>query len=277
MPEEYLTADALPGSHRGKTYVMSQLASLPGFVRQRLDPAQRYGLRLTLFALVIVLVFVPFGFLLEQVVDEGRFTTYDRAVAEQLHDIVLDHPASVGPLQFISFLGKPIWFYILVGAVCIYLWLHRRIRLILYLVATGFVGGAIDTAVKVLVSRPRPRLDDPVATAFGQSFPSGHAFTSTAIYGALLLCFLPVISRRWRSWAVAGYAVLVLAIAFSRLALGVHFVTDVVGGIVLGGAWLVASTAAFEIWRVERGRKATTPLKEGVEPEAARELKRSVR
>ena len=253
---------------------MSTVASLPEFVRRRLDPAQRYGLRLTLFAVVIVLVFVPFGFLLEQVLDQGRFTTYDRAVAEQLHDIVRGRWVVVGLLQFISFLGKPIWFYIVVGGVCAYLWTRRRVRLVLYLVTTGLVGGAIDTAVKVWVSRPRPELDDPVATAFGQSFPSGHAFTSTAIYGALLLCFLPVIARRWRSWAVAGYVVLVLAIAFSRLALGVHFVTDVVGGIVLGGAWLTASTAAFEIWRVERGRKATVPLKEGVEPEAVRELKR---
>ena len=46
--------------------------------RQRLDPEQRYGLRLTLFAVAIILVFVPFGFLLAQVVDEGPLTLYDR-------------------------------------------------------------------------------------------------------------------------------------------------------------------------------------------------------
>jgi membrane-associated phospholipid phosphatase len=252
---------------------MIKSSALPDFVRRRLDPAQRYGLRLTLFALVIILVFVPFGFLLEQVVDQGRFTTYDRAVAENLHDIVRNHRGLIGPLQFLSFLGKPIWFYIVVGAAALYLWLRNRLRLLLFLITTGLIGGLIDTVVKVLVSRPRPQLDDPVATAFGKSFPSGHAFTATALYGALLLCFLPVIARRWRGWAIGFYVVLVSAIAFSRLALGVHFVTDVVGGIVLGGAWLAASTAAFEIWRVERGRKATVPLKEGVEPEAARQLK----
>ena len=256
---------------------MAEISALPAFVRRRLDPAQRYGLRLTLFAVVIVLVFVPFGFLLEQVVDQGRFTTYDRSVAENLHDIVRSHRGLIGPLQFLSFLGKPIWFYIVVGAAGVFLWTRGRVRLVLFLVTTGVVGGLIDTVVKVLVSRPRPRLDEPIATAFGKSFPSGHAFTATALYGALLLCFLPVIAKRWRAWAIGFYVVLVCAIAFSRLALGVHFVTDVVGGIVLGGAWLAASTAAFEIWRVERGRKRTAPLKEGVEPEAARELKRSRR
>lgn len=249
------------------------LAALPSFVRKRLDPAQRFGLRLTLFAIAIVLVFIPFGVLLEQVVDEGRLTTYDRAVVEDLHELVGREPGLVGPLQFVSFLGKPIWFYFLVGAVCVYLWARKRIRLIIYLVTTGLVGGLIDTAVKVAVSRPRPDLEDPVATAFGQSFPSGHAFTSTAIYGALLLVFLPALSRRWRPFAIGGCVTLVALIAFSRLALGVHFLSDVLGGVVLGAAWLIASTAAFEIWRTERGRRPVRPLAQGVEPEAAKDLK----
>jgi undecaprenyl-diphosphatase len=67
---------------------------------------------------------------------------------------------------------------------------------------------------------------------------------------------------------LAGAVLLVAAICFSRLALGVHFITDVVGGVVLGLAWLAASTAAFSIWRVERGRPPVQ-VKEGVEPEAA--------
>lgn len=238
-------------------------ATLPSFVRRRLDPAQRFGLRLTLFALAIVLVFVPFGYLLEQVVDEGSLTTYDRAVVEELHDVVRGHPSLVKPLRVLSFLGKPIWFYILVGMVCLYLVLRKRIRLVIYLVTTGLVGGFVDTAVKVLVSRPRPVLEDPVATAFGQSFPSGNAFTSTALYGALLLVFLPALSRRVRLASIGAYVVLVAAIAYSRLALGVHFLSDVIGGVVLGAAWLAASTAAFEIWRTERGRRPVAPLCRG--------------
>jgi membrane-associated phospholipid phosphatase len=247
-------------------------ATLPSFVRRRLDPAQRYGLRVTLFALAIVLVFVPFGFLLSQVVDEGPLTIYDRALAEELHDVVREHRWTVPPLQFVSFLGKPIFFYILVGAVCVFLFVRQRYRLIAYLVTTGLVGGLIDTTVKVVVSRDRPKLEEPIATAFGQSFPSGHAFTSTAMYGALLLVFMPAIPRRHRPWEIAATITLVAAIAFSRLALGVHFLTDVLGGIALGAAWLIASTAAFSIWRTERGRKPVEPAR-GVEPEAAKDLK----
>lgn len=248
------------------------LAALPAFARQRLDPAQRYGLRLTMFALAIILVFVPFGFLLEQVVDEGRLTTYDRALVEELHDVVRDHPSIAPPLEMFSLLGKPLWFYVLIGGVCVLLLLRRRVRLTVFLIVTGLGGGIIDTAVKMWVSRPRPELEHPIATAFGQSFPSGHTFTSTALYGALLLVFIPALSSRLRPVAFGVYVLLVSAIAFSRLALGVHFLSDVLGGAALGAAWLIASTAAFEIWRTERGRRRTAPLKEGVEPEAARAL-----
>jgi undecaprenyl-diphosphatase len=246
--------------------------TLPSFVRQRLDPEQRFGLRLTLFAVAIILVFVPFGLLLSQVVDEGPLTVYDRALAEDLHEIVRDQPWTVTPLEVLSFLGKPIWFYLLVGVAGAYLLWRGRRRLLAYLVLTGIGGGLVDTVVKEVVSRDRPKLEDPVATAWGMSFPSGHAFTSTAMYGALLLVFMPAIPKRFRPVAIAAYATLVTAIAFSRLALGVHFLTDVVGGILLGAAWLAAATAAFSIWRAERGRKPVEPAR-GLEPEAAKDLK----
>jgi membrane-associated phospholipid phosphatase len=122
-----------------------------------------------------------------------------------------------------------------------------------------------------VVDRARPSLEDPVATAHGKSFPSGHAMSSTFVYGALLLVFLPVIGRRYRPLVIGGAVLLVLAIGFTRLALGVHYITDVVGGIVLGLAWLAASTAAFSIWRVERG-DPPVDVAEGLEPEAAEDL-----
>ncbi|HEV2809678.1 MAG TPA: phosphatase PAP2 family protein, partial [Acidimicrobiales bacterium] len=88
---------------------------------------------------------------------------------------------------------------------------------------------------------------------------------------ALVLVFLPVIGRRYRPVVIGGAVLLVLAIGFSRLALGVHYITDVAGGFVLGLAWLAASTAAFSIWRVEMGR-SPVDLAEGLEPEAAEDL-----
>ncbi len=81
------------------------------------------------------------------------------------------------------------------------------------------------------------------------------------------MVFLPVIGRRYRLVVLGGAIVLVVAIGFTRLALGVHFISDVLGGFVLGLAWLAASAAAFSTWRVERGRPAVD-ISEGLEPEA---------
>ncbi|HVL80186.1 MAG TPA: phosphatase PAP2 family protein [Actinomycetota bacterium] len=245
---------------------------VPPSLKRRLDPEHRFGLRVTLFALAAVLVFVPFGLLLDHVVDGGPLTARDRALATDLHDQMREDPRWVPVFRVLSFLGLPAWLWVVVGSVSVRLWLRGRRRLVAYLATTGLFGAGIELAVKYLVARPRPVLEDPFATAHGRSFPSGHAFNSTVVYGMLLLVFFPVIARRVRPWLVGAYLLLVAGVCLSRLALGVHFLTDVVGGFVLGVAWLAASTAAFSIWRTERGAPPVD-ASEGVEPESALDLR----
>ena len=231
-------------------------------------------MRTTLFAIAIMLVAVPFGFLLDQVVRRGDLITLDTAAARNLHQMVAGKDVLIVFLRIVTFLGTPPWFFLIVAVAAVYLWRRNRMRLAAYLVTTSIVGGIIDSVVKIVVDRPRPSLEDPILLAHGKSFPSGHAMSSTVVYGALLLTFMPVIPKRFRRSAIVGLSLLVLAIGFSRLALGVHYLTDVLGGYALGAAWLAASTAAFSIWRTERGRKPVEPLK-GVEPEAKKDLQAS--
>jgi undecaprenyl-diphosphatase len=247
-------------------------AGLPAVIRHRLDPQARYGLRVTLFGLAVVLVTVPFAYLLFEVLAEGPLTRIDGDIADSLNHWVHRRQTLLHVLEGVSWLGKPLWLGIAVGAASIYVYRHGRRRLAVYLAVTVIGGGLVDTAVKLAVDRPRPLVDHPIHTAWGKSFPSGHSMSSTVTYGALLLVFLPVLSRRLRPVAFAGGCLLVLAIGTSRLLLGVHFVTDVVGGYVLGLAWLFASTAAFSIWRQETGKPPVHPV-QGVEPEAAEDLK----
>lgn len=223
--------------------------------RNRLDPNERYGLRLSLVAIALFLVAVPFGWLLNQVSREGSLVRSDTAAARYLNDWVSDSPAMVGALKVVTFLGAPVWCYLLVLPTALLLWRRHFPRLAVFLVATTAGGGLLNTALKVAVNRPRPSLLDPVATAHGRSFPSGHAMSSTIVYGALLIVVLPAVSGTRRPLAVAGAAVVVLVVGFSRLALGVHYLSDVVAGYILGCAWLAASTAAFSTWRVERARE----------------------
>src|SRR5688500_17210975 len=212
-------------------------AGLPNVARARLDPEQRYGLRITLLAIAVVLVVVPFSTLLFQVLAEGPITRFDGALANQMNDAVHDRPTVLRALEAISWLGKPLPLGVLIAAGAIYALRRGRRRVAIYLVVTSLSGGLVDSAVKILVDRPRPEVDHPVHTAFGKSFPSGHSMSSTICYGALLLVFLAVLHRRWRPPAIAGTVLLVLAIGSSRLLLGVHFLSDVLGGYALGLAW----------------------------------------
>jgi membrane-associated phospholipid phosphatase len=120
------------------------------------------------------------------------------------------------------------------------------------LLVVVFAGAQLLTWVlKAIFERPRPAFDDPVATASWFSFPSGHALSSIALYGALAY----VLFGRWRSTAVraAGFAaaaLLVAGIGFSRLYLGVHYLTDVLAGYSAGLALLLLAIAILNTaWR----------------------------
>ena len=103
-------------------------------------------------------------------------------------------------------------------------------------------------------------------TLTSYSFPSGHAFGSIVAVGALLLAGLPTVRPAWRKPLIAlGLAVVVL-VGYARVGLGVHYVSDVVGGWLIGIAWLGATTAAFRAWRRDLGR-VTRPLAAGLEPD----------
>jgi undecaprenyl-diphosphatase len=245
--------------------------ALPGAAAARLSPRGRYGARQLLVALAVVLVGIPFGLLLHEVTRQGPLTRLDGRLAEHLHEHVANDGIGEALLRAVSFTGKPVFLVFLIGLPALWLLQRGARKLALFLVVVSIGGGVVDSAVKVAVGRPRPHFDEPVATAFGKSFPSGHSMSALICYGALLVVFLPLVPKRLRPWVVAATALWVLAIGISRLALGVHYLSDVLGGYVLGAAWLAGSVAAFETWRAERGRRRTHPLSEGVEPEEAAE------
>src|SRR5256885_12681324 len=85
------------------------------------------------------------------------------------------------------------------------------------------------------------------------------------------MVFVPALPRRARTPVIAAVAFLVLAIGFTRLALGVHFLSDVLGAWALGVAWLGVTAYATEVWRGEGGLRPPPPPAEGVGTEAGRD------
>ncbi|GAA2348215.1 phosphatase PAP2 family protein [Dactylosporangium salmoneum] len=196
----------------------------------------------------------------------------DRGVVDGLNALVAPHRPLVTLMGGISRLGSFGILAWLIAIAATLLLVRRRLRLASFLVATALGGLVLDPTLKLAVGRLRPVVERPVAHGGGNSFPSGHALNSFICYAALLVVFLPALPARWRRPALLAGGVLVLLIGFSRLALGVHFLSDVIGGWSLGAAWVGLCAAAFELVRHESGKRVTAPLAEGLEPEAARDL-----
>uniref|UniRef100_A0AAU2VII5 Phosphatase PAP2 family protein n=1 Tax=Streptomyces sp. NBC_00008 TaxID=2903610 RepID=A0AAU2VII5_9ACTN len=229
---------------------------------------RRFGIRLLVAAAVAAVSAVPFGLL--AVLVESRWSplrAVDSGAARRLHSTAVAHPTWTDTLRFLSdWVWDPATMRCAVALLTIWL-LHRRAwRLAAWSAATAVAGGLTGLLVKTVTERARPSLADPVAQAPGSSFPSGHAMSATTSFAVLLLVLLPLVPRGGRviCWGAAAFSV--LGVGYTRVALGVHWFSDVVGGWLLGLA-VVASTAwAFEAWRADSGLRRSG-MAEGLEPE----------
>ncbi|MFE9692035.1 phosphatase PAP2 family protein [Micromonospora sp. NPDC005806] len=239
---------------------------------RRLDPEHSLGLRLTLAATAAFLVLVPFALLALLVLGAWPpLFRLDASITDALHGYALDHPGWVRVMSVWTDVFAPGPLRVAVAVLVVWLLLRRAPRLALWAVTTMTVGGLLGALLKLLVGRHRPDLLDPVARAAGFSFPSGHALNATLAAGVLLLVFLPFARDRrplrCALWTVA--VLLAVVTGLSRIALGVHWASDVVGGWLLGVAMVAATTAAFTTWRTRTGRRPVRTVQEGVEPELA--------
>lgn len=115
----------------------------------------------------------------------------------------------------------------------------RRWHSALFMTGVLLSGIALSTALKHWVGRPRPQLVAHLDHAGSPSFPSGHALNSTLFYLTVALVLAPLLPRRVARWALYAVAAsLSLATGVSRVALGVHYPTDVIAGWVIAAAWL---------------------------------------
>jgi undecaprenyl-diphosphatase len=196
---------------------------------------------------------------------EGRWEPLERldtGVAGSLHRAALRHPDAVRVLRFVEAALQPNTFRVLIAVVAGLLWVsgrrnpfagHRR-RLAVWSAVVVALGGLLGLLLKIVVARVRPVLPDPVAVAGGYSFPSGHALNSALCCG-ILLVVLAEMDSRWLRPAMLAAAVVMLGIGFDRVALGVHFVSDVVAGWFVAGAVVFGGLLAAGPWRLKFRRR----------------------
>ncbi|WP_026733514.1 phosphatase PAP2 family protein [Fischerella sp. PCC 9605] len=151
----------------------------------------------------------------------------------------------------ITFIGEPV--FLLLICLVLATWLlyyHRHSQATtLGIAAVGAIG--LNYLLKLIFGRTRPALWNRIVDVGQYSFPSGHAMISLVIYG-FIGYLLAKQFRRWRGWIFAFTVILIVAIGFSRLYLGVHWPTDVAAGYAAGIVWLMTCILSLELWQTYR-------------------------
>lgn len=164
---------------------------------------------------------------------EGATLPFDRAVLLAIHEHA---PASLSPAVIaLTEVGGPVGTVAMTGTLAVLLWVRRRKFAAITIVAS--VGGAavMNLVLKSLFERARPDLWERLVHEVSFSFPSGHAMVSSALALSLMMILW---RTKWR-WLTVGLAGLYMfLIGFTRLYLGVHYPTDVIGGWLVSLGWV---------------------------------------
>ncbi|WP_327693069.1 phosphatase PAP2 family protein [Streptomyces sp. NBC_00459] len=182
-------------------------------------------------------------------IDWHPLITLDGDIARATHRWAVDEPGLTHAFRILTdWVWDPLTMRLLVAAVAVWLvWRHSAWWLALWLVVACALGTMLQQGLKAAVGRARPVWPDPVDSAHYAAFPSGHAMTATVV-GGLLLWLL----RRygagtvvWRT-AVAVASVSVVGVGLTRIWLGVHWPSDVLGGWLLGALVVALAVVSYE-------------------------------
>ena len=217
----------------------------------RLERREITWLAVGVGACALVLAFL----VLAGVVSAGDTLAFDTRILRALRKVD-DLSKPIGPpwiessLIDLTSLGSPAVLVLVVLAVVGFLLLQGRRRTALAVALTCFSGEIVDAVMKHAFNRPRPTVVPALREVWSTSFPSGHAMESAIVYLTLGAMLMRVANRRVTKFYCLAVAMLLTAIVgISRVWLGVHYPTDVLGGWLIGFVWASICWLATE--RVE--------------------------
>lgn len=191
----------------------------------------------------------------------GPLLAADRGIAVQLHAVAVRHSGWTRLNRVLTdWVWDPLTMRLLLLAAVVWLLVRRENRQALWLVLAGTLGWVLQQSAKALVGRERPHWPDPVDSAAYAAFPSGHAMTAALVCGALLWLLLLRLPAR-SPWGLAACAVAFVSVAgvgFTRVYLGVHWPSDVLGGWLLAAAVLTGTAVLCEPWRTGAAEQERT-------------------
>ena len=228
-----------------------------GFARARFSAEGYLGLHLTIGALLLIAAAWAFGALAEDVATADRITVLDAELANSLHAHA--GPALTRAMLIVSNLHDVVSIGVLGTALAAFFAWRRHWYWLLALSLAVPGGMLLNTLLKLAFGRARPHFDDPFVMLQSYSFPSGHVAGSTLFYG-ILAAFLIAHSRSNAQRVAIFVAALLLValVAASRMLLGAHFLSDVIGAFTESVAWLALCITGVSVFRRRRAALAAT-------------------
>jgi len=235
-----------------KTSIPASPSKLRTFLRRRFSREETLGLYLTVGFFACALVVALFGVLADEVFEvhgenpvDRRITLAVRGLHEPGRDSLARTITALGNAQFLIPAA--------LAAVAALWWKGRRVSGLLF--AGSVLGGwLLETVLKISFHRTRPDLWPALVTEKTASFPSGHATMTTVFFGGIVALVFHLSRARWaRVVAVVFGGAIVLAVGFSRIYLGAHWLTDVLAGYLVGLLWVVLCATGTEYF-ARRGR-----------------------
>ncbi len=208
-----------------------------GFIKDRFRVGKWHGLGLTGGVAWFALSILSFAVIVYSLSEKGTLFHLDLKINAYM--IGVANPGLTGPLETITSLGNIFLVVMVAIIVGVILFIRKNWWRLLALFLGVAIGQAVLNILKVIFQRPRPKTEMYV---FGSSFPSGHVFSAAVIYGFCIYLTFRFINNATVKWIVATLlALLILLIGFSRVYLGVHWLSDVLAGYATGFAWLLFS------------------------------------
>ncbi|HET8809700.1 MAG TPA: phosphatase PAP2 family protein [Flavobacteriaceae bacterium] len=220
----------------------------------RKHPDIAYYFLIFLSLVICVIGLNLFVELTDELLEEG-LKIYDDAVTEYV--IAFRSPGLTSFFKIITFFGGVNGYLTVTVLVAVFLILKfRHWQFTLQLMGVVVLAGLSNVVLKRFIDRPRPAIEHLVVVE-SLSYPSGHAMCAMAYYGFLTYLFFHIKMARWlRAILCVLFVSFIFLIGLSRIYLGVHFPTDVLGGFIAGIIWLAFCIILFNIISLYRRKKA---------------------
>lgn len=228
--------------------MLERFAPQVAWLRRRLSPESYFGLQLTLGVVLFAGAAWMFGGIAEDVVTDDPLTVIDTIIAKWLHEHSVWWLTAFA--AFVSRLHEWTGIAALTILLIFYLCWKRQWQWAVKVACTVAGGMLLNVLLKLIFHRARPSFSEIAATLQTYSFPSGHVMAAMLIYGVMAAYVAARLSAwRWRVLAVLVALALVGLVAFSRMYLGVHYLSDVLAASAAGIAWFaLCDVAVGTLW-----------------------------